>query len=120
MRNQQRQGRRRDAIKPAGLSDGAWSGGLQPLPDLVGEAAQLGIIDAVRQLQALIAAIGGNVVGLTRKIDLVFRVDLELHSDLGRQVRKAGPNTRELRDADAWMRQQFISAAPSAILVDRD
>ena len=92
MGGQQGQGCRRDAVKAGGLADGPRPHGSELLPDLVGEPAQLRIVQALRQLQALVPPIGRDVGRLAREIDLVLRVDLELPGDLRRELTKAWPD----------------------------
>ena len=118
MRDQERQRRGRDAIEARSLPNAAGPAGLQLVAGLVGEAPQLRIVQAVRQLEAFIPAIGCDIRRLAREIDIVLGVDFELLGDVRREIAKAGPNPGEFGHTDMRMRQQLESAAPLAVLVE--
>src|SRR5262245_66395530 len=117
MRDQERQRRRRHAVDAAGLADGARADRRELLLGLVGKPRQLRVVERLRQFEAFVAAVRGDVGGLAREIDVVQRVDLELLGDLRRELAEARPDARELRHADARMRYELERAAPLTILV---
>ena len=90
------------------------------MPGLVGKPPQLRVVEAVRQFEAFIPAIGRDIGGLAREVDLVFGVDFKLLGDLRLELAEAGPNPLEFGDADMGMRQQFESTAPLAVLVESE
>ena len=90
MRDQQRQRRRRHAIDAARMSDGARPMRLQFLFRFVRQSRQRSVIEIVRQREAFVAPIGGNVRRLARKIDIVLGVDLDLLGDLASSSPKRG------------------------------
>ena len=55
------------------------------------------VIEIVRQLEAFVAAEGGDIGGLPRQIDVVFGVDLELLGDLRRRIRQAAARSARVR-----------------------
>ena len=89
MRGEQRERRRRHAVEPPGLADGARPRGRELLPRFVGEAGHRRIVEVVGQREGFVAAIGGDIRRLARKIDIVFRVGLELLGDRGAAARRA-------------------------------
>ena len=87
MRDQQRERRGRHAVDPAGLADGA-----RPMSRRASAATSFespgsaGVVEVVRQVEALVAAVGGDIGRLAVEIDLVLGVDLELLGDVRLQV----------------------------------
>src|SRR6202140_4666964 len=116
MRDQERQRCRRDAVDAAGVANGARPMHFQLVSDLVGQSRQCRIVQIVRQSDAFIAAIGLNVGSLAAEIDLVFRVDLELLGDFGRQFSEARPDPRDIADADIGIRQQLEGRTALTVL----
>src|SRR5262249_11667928 len=119
VRDKQCQGRRRDAVDPGRMSNRAWPVGLEFLFDLVRETRQRRIIEIIRPLKAFIAPIGGDISRLTRKINVILGIDLDLLGDLGCELAKAWPDLRKIGDCHAWIGQQFESGAALPILVER-
>jgi hypothetical protein len=119
MRHQQSQRRRRHAIDLAGMADGARLIRRQLLLDLVGQTFQRRIIEIVRQREALVAAIGGDIGGLAREIDVVFGVDLDLRDDLWLKCSELRPDFRKIGDSDIRIGQQLEGAAALAVLIER-
>ena len=73
---------------------------LQFVPHLVGEAGQRRVVDVLRQSEAFVAAIGFHVGRLPAQVDRIFGVDFELAGDLCVEFGEAGPDSRQVGDAD--------------------
>src|SRR5262245_63469249 len=118
MRNDKRESRRGDAIDTRGLADGARTRGVELLPNFDGEPGQLRIIPFLRQFEAFVPSIGGDVSGLARQIDVVLRIDLDLLRDFRWQVAEPRPDLCKVRDPDVRIREQLEGTAPLAILIE--
>ena len=104
MGHKQRERRRRDAVDAARLPDCARSVRLQFLLHFIGEPRQRRVVELIRQLKTFVAPIRCNVRRLTRKIDIVFRINLDLLGDLRCELAKARPDFCELCDRHARIR----------------
>src|SRR5262245_64019689 len=101
------------------MSNRAWPVRLEFLSDLIRETRQRRIIEVIRQLETFIAPIGRDVSRLTRKIDVILGIDLDLLDNLGCELAEPRPDLREIGDGHAWIGQQFESSATLSVLVER-
>ena len=120
MRDQEGQRRRRDAVDPAGLADGARAVRVQLLPDLVREALHAGVVEIVRQLEAFVPAVRLDVGGLPVEIDRIFGVDFELLGDLRREFARARGQIRATSASQVRIGQQLERRPPLAVVVERN
>src|SRR5262249_44866150 len=107
-----------DAVEPGGLADGARAQRDELLADLIREAAKLGVVETLRQLQAFVAPVSSDIRRLPGKVHVVFGFDLQLLGDFGGKLAKARPDRREPRNPDIRVGQELKGGAPLAVLVE--
>ena len=78
------------------MSDRARPMRLQFLFYLVRQSGKRRVVEVFRQFEILVAPICRDVSGLTRKINIILRVDLKLLADLRRELTKARPDFCEI------------------------
>ncbi len=98
MRDQECQRGWRNAINAACMPDRARPMRLQFLFHFVRQAWERRIIKIIRQRETFIAPVSRDVGRLTRKIDIVLRIDFDLLGDLRSKLTKAWPDLREIGD----------------------
>src|SRR5215207_5178275 len=96
MGGEQRDGRRRDSLDAGCLPQCPWPYPIELGPDFVGEAGEGEKIEFVREHDALVPAVGGDVGVLPIKVDGVGGVGFETIRDGARQPCQLGPDRREL------------------------
>src|SRR5262245_14011388 len=101
------------------MSNRAWPVRLELLFDLIRQTRQRRVVEIIRQLKTFIAPIGCDVSRLTRKINVILGIDLDLLGDLGCELAKARPDLRKIGDRHAWIGQQFESRATLSVPVER-
>ena len=115
----QRQRGRRDALDPPGLAEARGADGEELLLDLVGEARQPLIVEVGRQQRQVVAAVSGDVLGLTIKINRVFRVRLKPAHKRSRYIGKSRPNASKNREGELRLRRKLEGRAARPVAIDR-
>ena len=117
VRDQQRQRRRCDAINTARVSDRARTMHLQFLFHLIRQSRQRRVVEIIGQLKTFIAPIRRDICRLTRKIDIILRVDLDLLGKFLVEFTKARPDVHEIGDRHIRIRQQLECCTTLSVFV---
>jgi hypothetical protein len=116
--NKQCQRRRGNSIDPTRVANRARTMHLQFLFHLVRQSRQRRVVEIVGQLKTFVSTVRCNVRGLAGKIDVVFRINLDLLCDVWRELAEARPNFREVRNRYMWIRQQLERGAALPVFVE--